>query len=290
VETVNFVTDIDSLQVAEQLRKILQSISTVLQTSPGLAAALQPTLDALMVNINNFTSATQPAASSTVISVADLTSQFGKALGFMTKILGPTFSALASLFFTFLISLQMTLTAAEVKNWYADLIPPGFNQEYRWIIDNIRQIWTGFLRGQMLLMLIIGTVIWLGGLILGLPHALLLGIVAGVMELIPNVGPTLAAVPAVLLALLFGSTTLEINSLVFALLVVGFYVVVQLLENQFLVPRIMGDAVDLPPLIVLIGTIAGASAFGILGALLATPFIATGNLVFRFVYHNVSTG
>jgi hypothetical protein len=69
--------------------------------------------------------------------------------------------------------------------------------------------------------------------------------------------------------------------------VVGFYVLIQFLENQFIVPYVMGDAVDLPPLIVLIGTLAGASAFGILGALLATPVIATGNLIFRYIYRKI---
>ena len=107
------------------------------------------------------------------------------------------------------------------------------------------------------------------------------------MELIPNVGPTLAAIPAVMLALLFGSTHLAVSNLVFALIVVAFYVLVQLVENQFLVPNIMGDAVDLPPLVVLIGTLAGAGAFGIMGALLATPVIATGNLIFRYVYRKI---
>ena len=102
------------------------------------------------------------------------------------------------------------------------------------------------------------------------------------LDLIPNIGPTLAAIPAVALALLFGSTHFAMSNLVFALIVVIFYVLVQLVENQYLVPRIMGDAVDLPPLVVLIGTLAGAGACGILGALLATPVVATGNLIFRF--------
>jgi predicted PurR-regulated permease PerM len=69
--------------------------------------------------------------------------------------------------------------------------------------------------------------------------------------------------------------------------VIVFYTLVQMLENQFLVPKIMGDAVDLPPLIVLIGIIAGAGAFGILGALLATPMIATGKLIFRYIYGKI---
>jgi predicted PurR-regulated permease PerM len=153
------------------------------------------------------------------------------------------------------------------------------------MIQKIRRAWVGFLRGQMSLMLIIGVVTWLGGLILGLPQALFLGVIAGVLELIPNVGPTLAAIPAVVLALLFGSSHLAVSNLS-APIAVGLRLV-QLIENQYLVPNIMGDAVDLPPLVVLIGTIAGASAFGIMGALLATPVIATGNLVFRYVYSKI---
>ena len=104
--------------------------------------------------------------------------------------------------------------------------------------------WTGFLRGQMQLMLIVGLLTWIGGFILGLPQAFFLGVIAGFMELIPNVGPVLAAVPAVLIALLFGSTHLAFSHLTFALVVIGFYTLVQMLENQFLVPKIMGDAVD----------------------------------------------
>jgi len=287
VDMINFFTKIDSQMVAQQLSQVIQSISTTLQVSRGLTAILKPTLDSLVVGLNNYASAVQPEVPGITISASELTSQFGKALGIVTKVLGPTFSALAFIFLTLVISLQMTLTADEVKNWYADLIPPHFNPELSWLLQNVRLIWTGFLRGQMLLMLTVGLITWLGGVILGLPQALLLGIIAGVLELIPNVGPILAAIPAVMLALLFGSSNLEINNLVFALLVIGFYALVQLMENQFLVPRIMGEAVDLPTLVVLIGTIAGAGAFGILGALLATPFIATGNLVFRYVYKKI---
>jgi predicted PurR-regulated permease PerM len=60
-----------------------------------------------------------------------------------------------------------------------------------------------------------------------------------------------------------------------------------MMENQFLVPKIMGSAVDLPSLIVLIGVIAGAEAFGIMGALLATPMIATGKLIFLYIYGKI---
>jgi predicted PurR-regulated permease PerM len=167
------------------------------------------------------------------------------------------------------------------------LIPPGHGPELSLLFGNIHMTWTGFLRGQIHLMLIVGLVTWVGGFILGLPQAFFLGVIAGFMELIPNVGPVLAAVPAVLIALLFGSTHLAFSHLSFTLVVIGFYTLVQMLENQFLVPKIMGNAVDLPPLIVLIGVIAGAEAFGIMGALLATPMIATGKLIFRYIYGKI---
>jgi len=287
VQAFNFVTMIDTHLVAQQLSEVIQSISEALQANPGLAAIFQPTLDSLIVKLDDFASATQIGGSGLNLSVADITSGFGKAMGTVADILGPTFSVLASLLFTLLMSLQMSLTADAFTNWYADLIPPDYSPELNGLMMKIRQIWTGFLRGQMTLMLFIGIIIWLGASILGLPQAILLGVIAGVMELIPNVGPTLAAIPAVLLALLFGSANFEINHLVFAFIVIAFYVLVQLLENQLIVPKIMGDAVNLPTLVVLIGTIAGAGAFGILGALLATPAIATGNLVFRYIYGKI---
>ncbi len=287
VSAVNFVVHIDTQLIFSRLIEMLQSISDSITTTPALAALVQPLLDSLTAMVNNWASAGQVEAPAVSLSVEELTSQFGQVLGSLSKFLGPTFSFLASLFFTLLLSIQMTLTADGMRNWSADLIPPGYGPELDMMVNKIRRTWVGFLRGEMSLMLIIGTVTWLGCTILGLPQALFLGVIAGVMELIPNIGPTLAAVPAVVLALLFGSTNFAISNGVFALIVIGFYVVVQLVENQVIVPRVMGDAVDLPPLVVLIGTIAGAGAFGIMGALLATPVIATGNLVFRYIYRKI---
>ncbi|MFZ3149130.1 MAG: AI-2E family transporter [Methanothrix sp.] len=287
VEAANFALQIDPSLIIQRLSQIVQSYSTDLQAHQWLASVLNPALDSLLTALNYSASAAAPAAPAMQMSVADLSSRLGRALGAVAGFLGPTFSGLASVLFTLLMALQMTLTAGEFKNWFSDLIPPGHGPELAQLSRNIHLTWTGFLRGQIHLMLLIGLVTWVGGFILGLPQAFFLGVIAGFMELIPNVGPVLAAVPAVLIALLFGSTHLAFSHLSFALVVIGFYTLVQLLENQFLVPKIMGNAVDLPPLIVLIGVIAGAEAFGIMGALLATPMIATGKLIFRYIYGKI---
>ncbi|MFZ2471971.1 MAG: AI-2E family transporter [Methanothrix sp.] len=287
VDAVNFAMQIDPNMVMQRLSQSVLSISTALQGHKWLASIFSPALDSVLTALNYSTSTAPTTVPALHLSVSDLSSRLGKALGAMAGFLGPTFSALASVLFTLLMALQMTLTAGEFKNWFSELIPPGHGPELSLLLRNIHQTWTGFLRGQIHLMLIIGLVTWLGGFILGLPQAFFLGVIAGFMELIPNVGPVLAAVPAILVALLFGSTHLAIGHLSFALVVVGFYTLVQMLENQFLVPKIMGDAVDLPPLIVLIGVVAGAGAFGIMGALLATPVIATGKLIFRYIYGKI---
>ena len=74
---------------------------------------------------------------------------------------------------------------------------------------------------------VIGIIVWLGNLVLGTPQALLLGILAGLLEVIPNLGPFLATIPAVLLALLFGSSYLPVENWAFALIIIIFYILVQ---------------------------------------------------------------
>jgi len=287
VEAANFALKIDPNLIIQRLINFVQSVSTQLQAHQWLAGILNPAIDSLLTALNYSASSAQTPAPVMQMSVADLSSRLGRALGAVAGFLGPTFSGLASVLFTLLMALQMTLAAGEFKNWFSGLIPPGHGPELHLLFADIHMTWTGFLRGQMQLMLAVGLFTWIGGIILGLPQAFFLGVIAGFMELIPNVGPVLAAVPAVLVALLFGSTHLAFSHLTFALIVIAFYTLVQMLENQFLVPKIMGGAVDLPPLIVLIGVIAGADAFGIMGALLATPMIATGRLLFRYIYGKI---
>ena len=287
VDAANFALKIDPNLIIQRLVNFVQSVSTQLQAHQWLAGILNPAIDSLLKALNYSASSASTPAPVMQMSVADLSSRLGRALGAVAGFLGPTFSGLASVLFTLLMALQMTFTSGEFKNWFSELIPPGHGPELHLLFVNIHMTWTGFLRGQMQLMLAVGLLTWIGGFILGLPQAFFLGVIAGFMELIPNVGPVLAAVPAVLIALLFGSTHLAFSHLTFALIVIVFYTLVQTLENQLLVPKIMGGAVDLPPLIVLIGVIAGAEAFGIMGALLATPMIATGKLIFRYIYGKI---
>jgi predicted PurR-regulated permease PerM len=118
-------------------------------------------------------------------------------------------------------------------------------------------------------------------------NSLVLGIVAGVLEIVPNIGPAIAAVPAVLIAYFRGPTYLPISNGWFALLVIAIYIVIQQVENNFLVPKIIGMSLNLHPLVVIIGAIVGANFAGILGIFLAPPTLATLRILGRYAYRKL---
>ena len=128
-----------------------------------------------------------------------------------------------------------------------------------------------WLKGQLILSLIIFGLVFIGLSIIGVEYALLLAFVAGVFEIIPFLGPTLAAIPAAF----FGFT----QSPVLGLLVIALYVLIQQLENHVIVPKVMSKSVGLNPLIVIVAFLVGAKIGGFIGVLLAVP-VATAISVF----------
>ena len=168
-----------------------------------------------------------------------------------------------------------------------DLAPPGYRDDFVRLRQRITDVWNAFLRGQLvmgLLMVAITTVVCTA---VGLPYPLVLGLIAGVTEFVPSLGPIIALVPAVLLALFQGSSFLPLSNFWFAVLVTGLYVLIQQVEGNLLLPRVMGSSLNLHPLVVLIGIIVGGSLAGILGMLLAAPVLATLRVVGRYVFYRL---
>lgn len=195
----------------------------------------------------------------------------GIATGVVSAIIAGVLAAILLLMFTF----YLTKDGTKVKEWLHTLVTPAYWPEWEELLGRINLTWRSFFRGQILLSFTVGTVVFLSTTILGLPGALVLGILAGVLEVIPNLGPVLAAIPAVLLALIEGSSWVPVQNWVFALIVLGVYTLIQQVENNVLVPRIIGHSLNLHPMIVLIGVVVGASTAGILGAFLAAPVLAS---------------
>jgi HAD superfamily hydrolase (TIGR01509 family) len=172
-----------------------------------------------------------------------------------------------------------------------NIVPDAYREEAAKLIGLVNRTWNAFLRGQIVLCIVIGLVTTAAMSAAGIRYAVALGIIAGILEIIPSIGPTLASVPAIVLALFQGSSFIPMSNLGVALLVAGIYWMIQSLENNLLVPRIIGSSLNLHPLMVIVGVLAGATLGGtlgllggVLGALLAAPVLATLRHVLRYIY------
>ncbi len=176
------------------------------------------------------------------------------------------FSGLVSAVLVLLITLYLIVDGARIREYFLSFVAPARRERLRRVTDRIGERMGGWLIGQVELSLVIGVVVYLGLTVLGVQGALLLAVVAAVGEAIPIVGPVLSAIPAVIVALT--------QSPLLALATAIMYLVVQQLENNLLVPKIMERAVAIHPLAVIIALIIGGELLGIGGALVAVPVAA----------------
>jgi predicted PurR-regulated permease PerM len=134
---------------------------------------------------------------------------------------------------------------------------------------------------------VIAVVVTIGLSIIGVRNALVLGLVSGLLEFLPIVGPVVAGAIAALVAFFQGSNWWGLDPLVFTLVVIAFFIIIQQLENNLLVPRILGNALSMHPVVILVAAVIGATLAGVLGILLSAPTMATLILLGRYVYRKV---
>jgi len=144
------------------------------------------------------------------------------------------------------------------------LIPLGFRPKALAVIADIDRMLGAFIRGQILVALIVGVLVAIALLATHVQYALLLGALAGVLNLVPSIGSIIAFVPAVSLALVNDGWQ-------HALLVAALFVLINQLEGNFISPRVVGDSVNLPPLVIIVAILIGAALGGIGGMFLAVP-------------------
>jgi predicted PurR-regulated permease PerM len=182
------------------------------------------------------------------------------------SVTGQIFSGFFSVLTVVVISFYLMLQKEMLKKNFIELLDKKFQENTLKTISQVENKIGLWVRGQLVLCSAIGVLTWLGLTVIGLPFALPLGVIAGLLEIIPTVGPIVSAIPAVIVALTI-SPGLAIS-------VVLFYILLQALENNLLVPKIMEKAVGLNPIVIIIGVLIGSKFLGIIGALLAVPFIA----------------
>ncbi len=203
------------------------------------------------------------------------------------SVVGSVLNFLISALVLFFISLYWTKDAPYIRAYVEGLFPQSYHSELVDLLRRIGHTWQAFLRGQLLLSFVIFLATWLVLSLVGMPGALLLAILAGLLEVIPNLGPIVAMIPAVLIAMIQGSDVLAaygIGNFGFALITVAIYFIIQQLENNIIVPRIIGGVVNLHPIIVICGVMVGFQLAGILGALFAAPVLATMRIMGSYIY------
>jgi len=287
INGINSLLTVDYQDLLENISQNINNLSNQIATIPIVNGILSPTLNAIDNTIEGITSVQTPDPVPLNQAVTETVDRLGQMLGTVTNLLGPLVSAITSLVFILLISFYLSFSVPQMRVGYPKLLPPAYEPEITGLFKKITGTWTSFLRGQLALMFIVGVMVWLGNSILGNTAPLLLGMISGLLELIPNLGPALALIPGVGFALLLGSSHFEMPNWTFAIIVLVFYLLVQVVENQLIVPYVLGGAVDLPPLAVILGVLVGGTVFGILGALLAVPMIATGREIFLYLYNKI---
>jgi len=176
--------------------------------------------------------------------------------------------------FALIISFYILKDLNEIKNTFIGLVPGKYRDETKLVLRKIDVILRGFIKGHLLLMLTVGTLSWLALLVLGVDYAFILGLIIGLLDIIPYLGPIVGGVLAVLVAFFKSPTT--------ALWVVVVMVVVQQVEGLFIAPKVMGKHVDLHPMVVMFAMIVGGTLLGIFGVLLAIPITAVGKGIFYY--------
>jgi predicted PurR-regulated permease PerM len=202
--------------------------------------------------------------------VSQVFSVMGQAVFVFRQVLG-LLSGLLDVLMILLMALYITTDGPRIARYLRAFLPPDRHEQASRVTSRIFVRLGGWVSGQILLCVIIGFISWVGLTLIGVPYAVVLALIAGLLEAVPNVGPFITAVPAVIIAALYSPWQ--------ALLVAILYLLIQQVENYVIVPRVMARAVELHPLAVLLALLVGGELMGVLGAVLAVPVTAAISVI-----------
>jgi predicted PurR-regulated permease PerM len=191
-------------------------------------------------------------------------------------------------FFTIVISIYLAFEIPNLGGYVERAANrPGYGRDARVLTRDFGKIWRAYLRGQVILGLVVGGAVWISLSILGVQNAFGLGLLSGLLEFLPIIGPIIGTAAAAIVAFLQPENYLGLSPAGFALVVIAVMIVIQQIENNLLVPRIVGGALDLHPLIIIVGVFIGGAMAGLIGAILAAPLLATAKLIGTYAWRKM---
>lgn len=239
--------------VINQTTKLTASLPKIIESIGNI-----PFLNKLSVDLNNF-----------------IAEKFLGASGNVLKVTVGAFSGILSVFSLMVITAYLLLDFDNVRDSLLYFIPQKPRKETEKVIKEIEFKLGSWLRGEFFLMCIVGFATYILLSILGIDYAAPLALIAGLLEVVPIIGPIISAVPGVIVGFSI-SPAMGFGTL-------AVYILVQQLENNFIVPKVMQKAIGFNPLITLVALLIGGRLFGVLGALLSVPITLIISIVIRHV-------
>ncbi len=198
-----------------------------------------------------------------VESFSSLQQGFTEGLTRVLSTVAGIFGGFATLILVLVLTFYMVVEEADAKRMFRHFAPKKYQPYLVGLAGRMQEKLGYWLRGQIVLMLLVGLLTYIGLLIAGVDYALVLAIFAGLAEIVPYAGPIIAAIPAIIIAF----TISPVKALIVAII----YFAIQQLENSVLTPKIMQKSVGLNPVVSLFALLVGFKVGGFIGALLAIP-------------------
>lgn len=193
-------------------------------------------------------------------------------LGGVRSFAGQLVHVIVAIGIGFILSIYLLLDLPKIQRTFRSVVPVRMHEEVFGLLDRVGLALGGFFRGQLLVATFVGVATAIGLSLVKLDFAILIGLIAGIFNLVPLIGPFLAAIPAVLVGLLSGQPSKALWSAVVLL-------IVQQIDNHIVSPNVMGRTVKLHPITVMLALLTGATIAGILGMLVVIPSVAVGKLI-----------
>jgi predicted PurR-regulated permease PerM len=266
--------------------RIVQQSQDLAASAPDVASRIQSFFSGReQIEIGGVVFNLAPLEEQLVAAVSDL----GRRLS--GNVPGLVFSALETVIFVLvylIITFYLLLQSGQLKQWAVSLIPAPYREEIGLLGRQIDGVFSAYIRGQLILIVIMSVLLYIPLRILNVPYALIIAVVSGTLEIIPIIGPWSAAGIAMIVALFQPVVPFGLSNLALAALLGVIYFVLRQIEDHFIIPNVMGPLVRLHPAVVIFSILAGGALMGAFGLFISIPVAAVIRILLTFIYRKLT--
>jgi predicted PurR-regulated permease PerM len=266
--------------------RIVQQTSDLAAAAPDLVARIRALFEGREeIEIAGFVLNLAPLEEQLISVVRDLGAWLSG------NVPGLVFSALETGIFVLvylIITFYLLLHSGNLLRWATSLIPAPYRVEIGQLGRQIDQVFSAYIRGQLLLIIIMSVLLYIPLSILQVPYALVIAVASGVLEILPIIGPWSAAGIAMLVALFQPETPFGLSNIGLAALLGSIYFILRQIEDHFIIPNVMGPLVRLHPAVVIFAILAGGAIAGAFGLFISIPVAAVIRILLSYLYRKLT--